>query len=80
MYLELSDEIIKKIEKITNTDYEVKGNLIPAENVEAMIKDLLTEIDGLQEKLEDILENTKMTYEPDYEEIGKDIRFGMYEQ
>lgn len=79
MYLELSDEIIKKIEKITNTDYEVKGNLIPAENVEAMIQDLLTEIDGLQEKLEDILENTKITYETDYDEIGKDIRFGIYD-
>jgi hypothetical protein len=79
MYLELSDEIIKKIEKITNTDYEVKGNLIPAENVEAMIQDLLTEIDGLQEKLEDILENTKITYEPDYDEIGKDIRLGIYD-
>ena len=75
----LSDEIIKKIEKITNTDYEVKGNLIPAENVEAMIQDLLTEIDGLQEKLEDILENTKITYEPDYDEIGKDIRLGIYD-
>lgn len=79
MYLELSDEIIKKIENITNTDYEVKGNLIPAENVEVMIQDLLTEIDGLQEKIDD-LESKKYIDEPDYDEIGKDIRFGLYEQ
>lgn len=79
MYLELSDEIIKKVENITNTDYEVKGNFIPAENIETMIEDLLTEIDGLQEKVDD-LENKEYIDEPDYDEIGKDIRLGMYEQ
>lgn len=78
MYLELNNEKIKKVENITNTDYEVKGNLVPAENVETMIENLLIEIDCLQEKIDD-LENKEYINELDYDEIGKDIKLGIYD-
>lgn len=78
MYLELNNEKIKKVENITNTDYEVKGNLVPAENIETMIENLLIEIDCLQEKIDD-LENKEYINEPDCDEIGKDIKLGIYD-
>ena len=54
MYIEIDEEIIKKVEEITITDYEARGNLVPAENIESMIEDLLAEIDSLNEKIEDM--------------------------
>ena len=49
MYYRLeSDEFekIKEAEKITCTDYEIIGNLIPAENLMTIVEDLLVEIES----------------------------------
>lgn len=64
MYLELKQDLIDKIEEITCTDYERKGDYIPAENIENMIKDLLCEIDRLNEKIEDIENDIRDNYRP----------------
>lgn len=64
MYLELKQDLIDKIEEITCTDYERKGNYIPAENIENIIKDLLYEIDRLNEKIEDMENDIRDNYRP----------------
>lgn len=64
MYLELDKKIIDKIEEITCTDYERKGYYIPAENIENMIKDLLYEIDRLNEKIKDMENDIRDNYRP----------------
>lgn len=64
MYLELKQDLIDKIEEITCTDYERKGDYIPAENIENMIKDLLYEIDRLNEKIEDMENDIRDNYRP----------------
>lgn len=64
MYLELKQDLIDKIEEITCTDYERKGDYIPAENIENMIKDLLCEIDRLSEKIEDMENDIRDNYRP----------------
>lgn len=71
-YLELDDEMINRIEKENITDLERKGNFIPIENIKPMLEDLLIVIDELKEKNEE-------EYTPDYDEIGKDIRLGIYD-
>ena len=57
MYMRIDKELIEKIEKITMVDYETTENaagcLIPVENIEAVIEDLLLEYNALKEKLED---------------------------
>lgn len=68
----LSQKVIDKVESVTNTNYESVNGKIPIENITCMIEDLLIIIDGLREKNEE-------EYEPDYDEIGKDIRMGIYE-
>ena len=64
MYLELKQDLIDKIEEITCTDYKIKGDYIPAENIENMIKDLLCEIDRLNEKIEDMENDIRDNYRP----------------
>ena len=64
MYLEMEKEKIKKIEEITVTDYEAKGNMIPAKNIYSLIDDLLYEINCLNEKIEDMQNNFEEHYRP----------------
>jgi hypothetical protein len=67
MYYRLeSDEFekIKEAEKITCTDYEIIGNLIPAENLMTIVEDLLMEIDTLNEKYEDLEKEVEENYKP----------------
>lgn len=64
MYLDLKQDLIDKIEEITCTDYERKEDYIPAENIENMIKDLLYEIDRLNEKIEDMENDIRDNYRP----------------
>ena len=64
MYLKLDKKIIDKIEEITCTDYERKGDYIPAENIDSMIYDLLCEIDRLSEKIEDMENDIRDNYRP----------------
>lgn len=56
MYYKLNEkekEMMKKVEKITLTDYELLGDFIPVDSLVSAISDLLYEIDYLNEKLED---------------------------
>lgn len=76
--MKLDQEKIDKVEKITLNDYKSVNGFITVENVEEMIDNLLTEIDSLKEKIRN-LENKEYINEIDYDEIGKDIRFGIYD-
>ena len=67
MYRKLSNdelEIIKRVAKITLTDYEVKNDFIPVENLLVAIKDLLLEIDRLEEEKEDFEQQVEDNYRP----------------
>ena len=58
----IDEKIIKKVEELTITDYEAKGNQVPAENIEGMIEDLLLEIEKLEEKYNDLEERIDTYY------------------
>lgn len=67
MYYELSDYELQKmneIKEITNTDYEIKGNFIPAENLFLALEDMLLEMDALKEKYEDFKQEVEDNYKP----------------
>lgn len=74
----LSEEKIKEIEEITMTDYCTRNGYASIAEIEIMIDDLISEVKHLREQLENSKEIS--INEPDYDEIGKDIRFGLYEQ
>lgn len=63
MHLKIDGELKTKIEKITGTDYDFKGDFLPSENIEPMLRDLLVEIDRLEEKYNDIQQDIECNYE-----------------
>ena len=63
MYLELSDNLLEKINKISGLDYELKGNFMPSDKVVSLIEDLLCDIESKQEKIDDLEQNIEDNYE-----------------
>lgn len=57
-------KIFKEIEEETNTSYEIENNLLPLENVMGIVEDLLSEINSLNEKLEDLENDIRENYRP----------------
>ena len=57
-------ETIKRVSKITYTDYETEGRFIPIENLMAAIEDLLIELDKAEEKYNDLEEQLRENYRP----------------
>ena len=62
MKVEVDKKILDKIKEITMTDYEIEGNKVPADNIEAMLDDLLREIEKLEERIEDLDDYLKEEY------------------
>lgn len=54
MKVEVDKKLLDKIKEITITDYEIEGNKVPVENVEAILDDLLLEIEKLEERVKDL--------------------------
>ena len=54
MYLEMREELLKKVTEITITDNGVKRNMIPCESNIPMIEDLVMSVEHYKEELEDI--------------------------
>lgn len=63
MYLKVDSDLIKKIEKITMTDYDCAYDLVPSESIVPMLQDLLIEIDRLEEKYKDLQQEISDNYE-----------------
>lgn len=67
MYYRLDNkefELLKRAEKLTITDYEIVGDLIPVESFISAIEDLMIEIDRLEEEVEDLKEDMEQNYRP----------------
>lgn len=57
-------KIFKEIEEKINTSYEIKNNLLPLENAMGIVENLLSEINSLNEKLEDLENDVRENYRP----------------
>lgn len=62
MYLEIDEKLKDKIEKITITDYDFKGNFLPSESITSIFEDLIYEIDRLEEKYKDLEQDMEDNY------------------
>ena len=69
---EYERDLIKRVQKRTITDYEVKGEFVPVDSFTSMLEDLLMEIDRLEEEKEDIERDREDNYRriPVEEQIG----------
>lgn len=48
--MKLDKKLIEQIEEITCTNYEVNEDVVPIENIETMLIDLVDEVKHLKEK------------------------------
>lgn len=55
---------VKKVEKITLTDYKRDGMYVPVEELFFMIEDLLIELDKAEERYNDLEEQVRENYRP----------------
>lgn len=62
MYLEIDEKLKDKIEKITITDYDFKGNFLPSESITSIFENLIYEIDRLEKKYEDLEQDMEDNY------------------
>lgn len=62
MYLEIDEKLKDKIEKITITDYDFKGNFLPSESITSIFDDLIYEINRLEKKYEDLEQDMEDNY------------------
>lgn len=73
MYIELNERLINKLNKL-GTDYELKGNMLPVENLQSLLEDLFIELEAKEEEIEDLKQDMIDNYEPkkidDYEYFG----------
>ena len=63
MYTEFDENLCKDIENITNTDYEMRGDLIEVEALKTMLEDMICAYDVLLEELEDEKKDKEENYE-----------------
>lgn len=70
-------EILKKVEDITRTDYDIKDNKIDKENIISMTEDLINKIEELEEENKNIEEERDEYYIPrkinKLDEVGMSI-------
>lgn len=69
MYYKLDESELKKVQDAsteTMTDYELEGNMIPVENMMAVIEDLLVELHKKDEKISDLENDIENNYQLKY--------------
>lgn len=69
MYYKLDESELKKVQDAsteTMTDYELEGNMIPVENMMAVIEDLLVELHKKDEKISDLENDIENNYQMKY--------------
>ena len=62
MYIKLDEKEKKFIEQVSDrtiTNYEIEGDFIPVDALMSCIEDLLSEVDYLEERLEDLKEEMR---------------------
>lgn len=57
-------EMIKKIERITLSDYKLIGDFVPSESLMIIIEDLYVELEKEREKNADLRQDIKDNYRP----------------
>ena len=67
---------LNKIADITDVDYELKGNFIPADSLFIALKDMLYEYNSMKEHMEDKISDLEYDLENNYEPK----RFDPYEE
>ena len=73
VYVKIDDEIIRKVEAITMTDYNT-NDIVSVDKLVDMLSDMIVEYDRLEEEKDDLENNL----ENNYQKIDKNEQYEIY--
>lgn len=62
VWVDIDEDILKKVEEATVTDYEAVGGKVTVESLKGMVEDLLIELESKDDKIKDIIEDRESNY------------------
>ena len=58
------EDILKKVQEATDTDYDAKDGKVTVECLLGMVEDLLIELENKDDEIRDIIEDRESNYRP----------------
>lgn len=62
IWVDIDNDILKKVEETTVTDYEVKDGKVTIDSLKGMIEDLLIELEHKEDEIKGIVEDRESNY------------------
>lgn len=64
VWVDIDEDILKKVEEATVTDYEAVGGKVTVDSLLGMVEDLLIELENKDDEIKDIIEDRESNYRP----------------
>lgn len=64
VWVDIDEDILKKVEEATVTDYEAVGGKVTVESLKGMVEDLIIELENKDDEIKDIIEDRESNYRP----------------
>ena len=64
VWVDIDEDILKKVEEATVTDYEAVDGKVTVESLKGMVEDLLIELENKDDEIKDIIEDRESNYKP----------------
>lgn len=64
VWVDIDDDILKKVQETTITDYEGVDGKVTVESLKGMVEDLLIELENKDDEIRDIIEDRESNYRP----------------
>ena len=64
VWVNIDEDILKKVEEATVTDYEAVGGKVTVGSLKGMVEDLLIELENKDDEIKDIIEDRESNYRP----------------
>ena len=64
VWVDIDDDILKKVQDATITDYEAVDGKVTVESLKEMVEDLIIELENKDDEIKDIIEDRDSNYRP----------------
>ena len=64
VWVDIDNDILKKVQEATVTDYEAVGGKVTVESLKGMVEDLIIELENKDDEIKDIIEDRESNYRP----------------
>ena len=62
VWVDIDDDILKKVQDATITDYEAVDGKVTVESLKGMVEDLIIELENKDDEIKDIIEDRDSNY------------------